>query len=167
MKKTATIIAVAIVIIGLFLGAAAKAGDSINLKDSLIAQAGPKPPKEPLEGPMMKEGPMRKEGPGEREMMMRHMPKEVVEKFLEELKKENPEEYQELMELKETKPELFMRITFEGIRHFQHLKMLKEAGPPSKQLQIGSLTSLCQRCWQWRPSPSYFGGSSVVNSFRQ
>jgi len=55
--------------------------------------------------------------------------KEQIKKFEEWLKKEDPDKYKEIQNLKTAQPHLYKRIIFEGIRHFQFLMMMKKKDP--------------------------------------
>ena len=142
-----------LIIVGLSAVAVAKfPSDKNDKKDTTIelTQGGPPPG-----GPMGKMG-----GPGNRPDRPgmkgqgrpggpmgggpKQMPGRVsdtqVKKFEAWLKVEDPDKYKEMQEMKEMNEHLYKRVVFEGVRHWQHLMMLKKKDPDAYALVKKEMT---------------------------
>ncbi|MCD4784304.1 MAG: hypothetical protein K8T10_10835 [Candidatus Eremiobacteraeota bacterium] len=139
MKRKNLIITAVVVFIAILLSAVALA--KLTPKEasrdiSLTIAQGPPPAK--IDRPAGKRGgppgKMRQhpgqKGQGKEEaLMMSLMTKEQIEKFEKWLKINDPDKYREIQDLKLARPELYLRVVSEGIRHMSFLEMMKKKDP--------------------------------------
>jgi len=65
--------------------------------------------------------------------MMPLVTREQVEKFEKWIKTNDPDKYQEIQDLKSGRPEIYLRVVSEGIRHMNFLEMMKMKDPKTYQ----------------------------------